>query len=267
MSNENLPAILNLQEIEVVANYMFTSKMFTDVHSAAQAVVKIIAGKELGLTPFVAMSGLNIISGKLTMTANLMASAVKSSGKYDYKILKHDEKICEIAFFENGKQNGEPVSFSMEDAKRAGLSGTNWTKYPKNMLFARAISNGVKWKCPDLFSGAAVYDPDELKDITSKNHVVECLAPQVTPHVVANINEEGKLRFTAKINDIKRMADTNDKLIMLSNMQLHIDEYNLDEKTHETYFNRLLELIDEVKEKLNIVDDEIVFNEEKENVN
>ena len=45
----------------------------------------------------------------------------------------------------------------------AGLdSNTNWRKYPRNMLFARAISNGARWYCPDLFGGSPVYTPDEL---------------------------------------------------------------------------------------------------------
>jgi hypothetical protein len=30
------------------------------------------------------------------------------------------------------------------------------------MLFARAISNGAKFYCPDAFAGAPVYTPDEL---------------------------------------------------------------------------------------------------------
>ncbi|RDT44717.1 hypothetical protein DXF87_27490, partial [Enterobacter roggenkampii] len=34
-------------------------------------------------------------------------------------------------------------------------------KFPKNMLFARAMSNGVKWFTPDVFSGP-VYTPEEL---------------------------------------------------------------------------------------------------------
>ena len=35
-------------------------------------------------------------------------------------------------------------------------------KFPRNMLFARAISNGARWYCPDLFNGNAVYVPEEL---------------------------------------------------------------------------------------------------------
>ena len=35
-------------------------------------------------------------------------------------------------------------------------------KFARNMLFARAISNAARWYCPDLFSGNAVYVPEEL---------------------------------------------------------------------------------------------------------
>jgi len=34
-------------------------------------------------------------------------------------------------------------------------------KFPKNMLFARAMSNGIKWFTPDVFAGP-VYTPEEL---------------------------------------------------------------------------------------------------------
>jgi hypothetical protein len=58
----------------------------------------------------------------------------------------------------------------MEDAKRANLTGKdNWTKYPRNMLFARALSNGQKWYAPDVFNGATVYTPDELGAVTDED--------------------------------------------------------------------------------------------------
>jgi hypothetical protein len=47
-------------------------------------------------------------------------------------------------------------------AKTAGLAGgATWRQYPENMLFWRAMSNGVKMFCPDVFL-APVYTPDEL---------------------------------------------------------------------------------------------------------
>ena len=67
-----------------------------------------------------------------------------------------------IEFYQEGKSIGVST-FTMEDAKAAKLNAKdNWQKFPRNMLFARAISNGVRWYCPDVFSGAAVYTPDEI---------------------------------------------------------------------------------------------------------
>ena len=138
------------------------SGMFPDIKSAAQAIVKIQAGAELGIGPFQSMSGIHIISGKPTIGAGVMASMVKASGKYDYKVLEANEKVCSIEFFE-GKVSLGTSTFSIDDAKKAGTK--NLDKFPRNMLFARAMSNGVKWYTPDVFSGP-VYVPEEMEQVT-----------------------------------------------------------------------------------------------------
>jgi hypothetical protein len=137
------------------------SGFFADTRGAAQAVVKIQAGREMGFGPIASMTGVNIIRGRITIGANLMAAAIRRSRRYDYRIRKHTDLVCEIEF----QLDGQPIgtsSFTMEDARRAGLAhGENWKKYPRNMLFAWEMSNGAKWHCPDVFGGP-VYLPDEL---------------------------------------------------------------------------------------------------------
>jgi hypothetical protein len=59
-----------------------------------------------------------------------------------------------------GKESIGVSKFTIEDAKKAGTK--NLDKYPANMLFARAMSNGVKWYTPDVFNGP-VYTPDEIQ--------------------------------------------------------------------------------------------------------
>ena len=141
------------------AQAMVASGYFSDAKDIAQAVVKVMAGAELGLPPFASMTGIHVIKGKPTLGANLIASLIKSSGRYNYRVTEHTDDICKIAFYENGEKVGESV-FSSQDAQRAGVQ--NMQKFPKNMLFARAISNGARWHCPDIFSGAAVYTAEEL---------------------------------------------------------------------------------------------------------
>jgi hypothetical protein len=154
------------------------SGYFADAKDAAQCVVKVLAGRELGVPPVAAMTGVYIIQGKPTLSANLMASIIKRSGKYNYRVLQMDAQVCEIEFFEQGQSIGKST-FSMQDAKVAGaLDGKNkhtWTAFPRNMLFARALSNGARWYTPDIFSGP-IYTPEEL-DAHVNNEGVPELAP------------------------------------------------------------------------------------------
>jgi hypothetical protein len=149
---------VSLTEAINMGKVMFESGLFADLKSASQAVVKIQAGAEIGIPPFAALTGIHIIQGKPCIGAGIMAARVKGSGKYDYKIIQQDEKGCSIDFYQGENKIGNS-SFTIEDAKKAQTK--NMDKHPRNMLFARAISNGVKWFTPDIFSGP-VYTPEEM---------------------------------------------------------------------------------------------------------
>jgi hypothetical protein len=139
-----------------IAKIFRASGMFPDIQSEAAAATKIIIGRGLGIADFDAMSGLHIIKGKAVLASNLMAAAIKRSGKYDYRVVRSDDEVCEIDFYSGGQKIGSS-SFSMEDAKNAGLGGDNWRKYKRAMLFARCISAGYKTHCPDALGAAPVY--------------------------------------------------------------------------------------------------------------
>lgn len=154
--------VRTMDDAERAAKAMSASGFFADSKSAAQAVVKILAGSELGFGPFASMTGVHIIQNRPTLAANLIAAAVKRSGKYNYRVIQHTEKICSIDFYEGSDRVGNST-YTWEEAQAAQLtSKDNWKKFPRNMLFARAISNGQKWYAPDAFNGATVYTPDEL---------------------------------------------------------------------------------------------------------
>jgi hypothetical protein len=174
-------SIQTFADVERAAQAMAASGFFRDTAQAAQAVVKILAGQELGFGAFASMTGVHIIQGKPVLAANLMAAAVKRGGKYNYRIIHHDEKSCSIDFYENGEKVGNST-FSMDDAKKAGISNQNWQKYPRNMLFARALSNGQKWFAPDIFNGATVYTPDEMGAVVDEDGaVIEVKAQDAQP--------------------------------------------------------------------------------------
>lgn len=166
MSNGIIPANqnqLSLADTEKLGSIFIKSGFFKDTADCHQAIVKILAGKELGLEPFAAMSAFNIIQGKVCLAANTLAMLIKRSGKYDYRVTKHTDAECVITIL----QNNEPIGtadYSITQANKANLLGkTNWKMYPKDMLFARAISRAFRMHCPDVTT-ITVYTEDELEE-------------------------------------------------------------------------------------------------------
>ncbi len=154
-------AVSTLEDLTNLGQIFVKSGFFTDTRDAAQAIVKVMAGGELGFSPIASMTGVYIVKGKVSLSANLMAAAIKRSGKYNFRVRKLDARECEIEFFEKGESIGVS-SFTMAEAQQAGLTNNaTWKNFPRNMLYARAMSNGSKWYCPDVFGGP-IYTPDEL---------------------------------------------------------------------------------------------------------
>lgn len=162
MSNE----IITFEETEKVAKALQGSRYFNDVNNIEQAITKILAGREMGFGPFASMRGVYIIQGAPALSANLMASAVKRSGRYNYRVRETTDQVCRVEFFEGGQSIGVS-EFTIENARKAGTK--NLDKFPRNMLFARAMSNGVRWYCPDVMGGAAIYTPEELGASVNKD--------------------------------------------------------------------------------------------------
>ncbi len=178
MTNEitrytNIDDLARTAKMLAMSGY-FSTKGDMDVQ-VAQLATRILAGNELGFGPFASVNNIYIIQGKPVIAANLMASAVKSNPRYDYRVTKLTDTECVITYYQGGELLGIS-SFTMDDAKKAGLtSKDNWKKWPRNMLFARAMSNGVRLHCPDVFNGNAVYTEDELE--SEEWHVVDAPAP------------------------------------------------------------------------------------------
>lgn len=173
--------ISNFDDLARVATAMSKSGFFIDSQDQAKAIVKIMAGQEMGFGPFASMTGVYIIKGKPSIGANLMAAAVKGSGRYNYRVTEVSEKACSIDFYE-GKDKIGTSTFTIEDARRAETQNTQ--KFPRNMLFARAMSNGVKWYCPDVFNGAPIYTPEELgADVDDDGNVVNGSFAEAQPEI------------------------------------------------------------------------------------
>ena len=134
----------------------------------------IAMGRDLGLNAALALQNIHIIGGKPALGAGARAMFLAQAG-YSWRPVVHTDKQCTLRFYFRGDGmadvDGKPldVTITMEDAERAGWvqnsrgSGKvgNYDKIPKNMLFARVISNFHRWYAPHVV-GAQVYDIGEV---------------------------------------------------------------------------------------------------------
>lgn len=163
LGEENdLPALLRYGKVACA-----TGKFHPTLTPPEVAII-ILAGREKGMKPIEALTSIYLVNGRITYSANALAAFIKRSGKYNYRVKALKDEGCILTFFERidgaWTELGD-ATFTKGDADRAGLTrGVNWMKYPRNMMFARAISNGVKFFCPDLIAGGAYVhgeiDPD-----------------------------------------------------------------------------------------------------------
>lgn len=160
--NNEVVKVEDFGGVKGLGKAFYDAGIFEDVKSEAQAVVKIIAGNQYGLTPIESMMGLYIVKNRIVPLVQTISALVKKSEKYDYIVEKLDETECVLSFTREGEEIGKST-FTFKDAAKAGLvNKDNWKNYPRNMLFARAMANGCRWFCPDVFSGSVA---EELQDL------------------------------------------------------------------------------------------------------
>lgn len=153
----------DINSLERRAQHLLASGFFKDLRSVSQAVVKILKGRELGIGEFTACDQINMINGKPTLNAGLVAALIRRSADYDYEVIEKTNTSCSIQILRKGKPLNPIETFTIEDAKRAGLTrNSTYTAYPMNMLFARCISNAARFFCPEVLCG--VYVPEDFPD-------------------------------------------------------------------------------------------------------
>lgn len=151
-----------------LAGVFYRSGMFSDIKDITGAMVKVLAGREMGLEPVQSMMSLYIVHDRIGIYAEALASKIKDDPNSRYKILEHTDEVCSIMFYERidgaWEECGPPSTFTAADAKKAGTQ--NMGKFPRNMLFSRALSNGFRWYTPHL-KLARLYTPEELEEVVA----------------------------------------------------------------------------------------------------
>lgn len=133
-------------------------------------------GRTIGLTAMAAITGVHVIEGKPSASAGLISGLVRRAG---HKLrVRGDAKSATCTIIRSDDPD-EPfvVTFTMDDAKAAGLTGKDvWKKYPSSMLKARAISQCARDACEEVLFGLH-YTPEELGAEVNEEGVIVNEAP------------------------------------------------------------------------------------------
>ncbi len=137
------------------------SSGLTATKNQEDAFLLMMTGQELGLSVMQSLRAIHVVKGRPVLSADLMAGIVKRSDVCEYLVIKEMEATrCTITTQRRGDPEPTTMTWTMEDANRAGLRGDNWKKYPQAMLKARCMAQICRAVYPDVVAG--LYDPDEL---------------------------------------------------------------------------------------------------------
>lgn len=167
-----------------------------DIDSQEKVLAVMMAGAEIGMPPFQALQSFAIINGRPSLWGDGMVAVVRKHGCRveewtEGSIAAGDfTAFCKVT----RPDTGETVqrSFSMEDAKRAGLWQTEarvrrknfktgewyeaandspWFKYPQRMVPMRARGWALRDCCADMLRGLKM--AEEVQDYpTEEAHIV-----------------------------------------------------------------------------------------------
>lgn len=160
MSEESKALTIPISDIRQMAEAVAKSGLF-GVKTADQAMALMLIAHAEGLHPAIAARDYDIIQGRPAKKSEAMLRSFLSlGGKVEWHELT-DEKAS--ATFSHPQGGTLKIEWDLARAKKAGLEGKdNYKKWPRQMLRARVISEGVRSIHPGATSG--MYTPEEVRD-------------------------------------------------------------------------------------------------------
>lgn len=158
------PADTSLTGKMQYARLLATSGMLPKQYQGnpANLLYAIEFGQMLGLTPMAAITGVHVIEGKPTASAQLISALVRKAG-HRLRVTGDDRQARAEIVRKDDPEHIFAAVWTFERAQRAGLVGKdNWKKYPAQMLKNRAVAEVGRDACSDVLAGLSLADEVEI---------------------------------------------------------------------------------------------------------
>jgi hypothetical protein len=153
-----------------------------------KAMVAILHGLEVGLTPMNALQSIAVINSRATLWGDGALGLVQASGKMsshkEWLEGEGDKRKAICVVVRRGDPEPKTGEFSVADAKKAGLWGKSgpWTQYSDRMLKMRARAFALRDGFSDVLRGLGI--AEEVQDTPIREAVrEETPAPPPAPQI------------------------------------------------------------------------------------
>jgi hypothetical protein len=172
MGSELIP----YSDVEKMGNAIAKSKLF-GMKTPEEAIALMLVAQAEGLHPVSAARDYNIILGKPALKADaILARFQNAGGSVDWDAMT-DARVAGKFTHPTACPKGITIDWDMKRATTAGFAGKdNWKKFPRQMLRARVISEGVRACYPA--SCAGVYTPEEVQDFSEEPKAVKAVVKE-----------------------------------------------------------------------------------------
>ena len=155
-------AIVPWTDQERMANAIAKSNLF-GLKSADQVLALMAVAQAEGRHPGSVARDYHIIQGRPALRADAMLARFQQAGGTVHWLKYADDEVK--AEFSHPQGGSLTLSWTLKQAREIGLAGKdNWKNYPRAMLRARVISEGIRTVYPGVLTGE--YTPEEVMDFT-----------------------------------------------------------------------------------------------------
>ena len=183
--------LVPLQDITQMAEVAASSKMFGFKNPQEAMAIMLLCQAE-NLHPAVAMRDYHVIQGRPALKADAMlARFQQAGGSVNWK--EYTDAVV-TGIFSHPSGGSLEVSWSLAQAKSIGIANKdNWRNYPRAMLRARCVSEGIRSVYPGCVVG--VYTPEEIQDFKPSKTIDMGVAERVEDTQPVDVVEDGAFKL------------------------------------------------------------------------
>jgi hypothetical protein len=225
-------ALIPVDQVERMAMAVAKSGLF-GVKTPDQAMALMLIAQAEGMHPAIAARDYHVINGRPTLRADAMLARFQQAGGRVEWGEYTDRKV--VGTFTHPQGGSVRIEWTTDMAVSAGLTrNPTWKSYPRQMLRARCISEGIRTIYPGVAIGT--YTPEEAEDMAPQRTVrdmgdAEEVAPPPPPaaidvdKLVQSIENASTLEFLDLVRpDMRRVPKGKERDRVVAAVQRRANE-------------------------------------------